>query len=222
MAPFGKIYSYPGNFRVQRAQVLAELNGLEIAVADGFQMGVTNKTEDFLAKFPMGKVPAFEGADGFCLAEGAAIAAYAAASGPKAAQLLGDDVQTRARIAEWSCFAESELIGNALPVAGMVVFKVYPMDEAKLASSLKSLDRALQRVETGLKGGRTTLVGDKVTMADVMVGGVLAFAFKFLVGADMRKNIPDTVAFVEKLAAVPEFKKHFGELEMCEKTAGKA
>lgn len=66
MAPFGTIYTYPGNFRVHRAQVIAALNGLELNIPE-FAMGVTNKTPEFLAKFPLAKVPAFEGADGFCL-----------------------------------------------------------------------------------------------------------------------------------------------------------
>jgi hypothetical protein len=35
-----------------------------------------NKKPEFLAKFPLGKIPAFEGANGFNLAEGAAIARY--------------------------------------------------------------------------------------------------------------------------------------------------
>jgi elongation factor 1-gamma len=39
-------------------------------------MGVTNKSPEFLAKFPFGKIPAFESADGFRLFEGDAIARY--------------------------------------------------------------------------------------------------------------------------------------------------
>jgi elongation factor 1-gamma len=40
------------------------------------EMGVTNKKPDFLAKFPLGKVPCFEGVDGFTLFESSAIAQY--------------------------------------------------------------------------------------------------------------------------------------------------
>ena len=35
-----------------------------------------NKKPEFLAKFPHGKIPAFEGSDGFKLFEGSAIARY--------------------------------------------------------------------------------------------------------------------------------------------------
>jgi elongation factor 1-gamma len=37
---------------------------------------VDNKELEFLAKFPHGKIPAFEGSDGFKLFESAAIARY--------------------------------------------------------------------------------------------------------------------------------------------------
>lgn len=64
------------------------MQGLEIEIPP-FTMGVDNKTPEFLAKFPLGKVPVFEGADGFYLSESVAIATYFAQSGPKAGQLLG-------------------------------------------------------------------------------------------------------------------------------------
>jgi elongation factor 1-gamma len=64
------------------------MNGLEIELPP-FTMNETNKTPEFQAKFPLGKVPTFEGADSFCLTESAAIATYLAQSGPKSGQLLG-------------------------------------------------------------------------------------------------------------------------------------
>ena len=41
-----------------------------------FEMGKTNKSPEYLAKFPMGKVPALETADGKTLYESGAIAYY--------------------------------------------------------------------------------------------------------------------------------------------------
>ncbi|KAI1137817.1 glutathione S-transferase [Hypoxylon sp. FL0543] len=215
MAPFGKIYSYPNNFRVQRAQVIAAYNGLEVPLAEDFQMQVTNKTPEFLAKFPMGKVPAFEGADGFCLAESAAICHYLALSGPKKDQLLGTDPKTQALISQWSYFAENELNTHLFPPAVMVLFKMQPFDEQKYNSSVASLERALKRIEVALQGGKKYLVGDNVTLADIMVAGPLYYGGKFLIDAEMRKDIPNVVAWLKGLAAQPEFKA-FGELVLCE------
>ncbi|KAI1417055.1 glutathione S-transferase [Hypoxylon sp. FL1857] len=215
MAPFGKIYSYPNNFRVERAQVAAAFNGLEVPLAEGFQMGVTNKSPEFLAKFPMGKVPAFEGADGFCLAEGAAICTYLALAGPKKAQLVGADAKTQALISQWTFFAESELSSALLPPAIMTLFKMQPFDEQKYNSSVASVERALKRLEVALEGGKKYLVGDNVTLADIMVAGPLYFGSKFLIDAEMRKNVPNVVAWLKGLSALPEFKA-FGELVLCE------
>ncbi|KAL7627914.1 hypothetical protein AAE478_002109 [Parahypoxylon ruwenzoriense] len=215
MAPFGKIYSYPNNFRIQRAEVVAAINGLEIPLVEGFNMGVDNKTPEFLAKFPMGKVPAFEGADGFCLTEGAAICTYLARSGPQAAQLLGSDPKTQALIEQWIFFAESELGGNILPPAAMVLFKVIPFEEAYYNHFTTSTERALKCIDTALQGGKKYLVGDSVTLADVMVAGALFLGTKFLIDAEMRKDTPNVVAYLKGLAELPEFKS-FGDLVLCE------
>jgi len=72
-------------------KVLAEMNGLVLEDAP-YDRAVTNKTPEFLAKFPLGQVPGFEGDDGFLLVESAAIARYIAQSGPHADRLLGKGI----------------------------------------------------------------------------------------------------------------------------------
>ncbi|KAI8962214.1 glutathione S-transferase [Daldinia sp. FL1419] len=206
MAPFGKIYSYPGNFRVDRVQVVAAFNGLEVPLAENFKISVDNKTPEFLAKFPMGKVPALECADGFCIAEGGAIAYYLARSGPKKDQLLGTDPKTQSIIDQWVFLAETELVSNIVYPAAMVVWKVIPYDETRYTTQVNSFERALKRIEVALKDGQKYLVGDNVTLADIMVAGCVFFASKFLIDAEMRKEIPNVVAWAQRLDALPEFK----------------
>ncbi|KAK6829704.1 hypothetical protein PG990_012042 [Apiospora arundinis] len=215
---FGKIYSYPGNFRVQRAQVVAAINGLEVEVPADFQMEQT-KTPDFLSKFPMGKIPAFEGADGFCIAEGAAIAMYLAGSGPKAQQLLGapTDIQKRARITEWICFAETELNPQVLPAFVMCVLKYMPFNEQTYNNANNNLERALKRIDKAVDGGsKKFLVGDELTMADIMVAGPLFFGQGFLIDSKMREAAPGAIKYLDNLAAMPEFKSVFGEVKKCD------
>lgn len=55
---------------------VAALSGVEIADPVGYEHMVDNKKPEFLSKFPHGKIPAFESADGFKLFEGVAIARY--------------------------------------------------------------------------------------------------------------------------------------------------
>lgn len=181
-------------------------------------MGVTNKSPEFLAKWPLGKVPVFEGADGFCLSEGAAIATYIAGSGPKAAQLLGADLQTKAKIAEWTLFTESELVTHSSPWVYLML-KMMPYNEATHTKAASQFERALGRVEAAVKGGKKFLVGDQLTLADLMVASVLFYSSAFLLDAEMQKTAPAAIEYLKSIAAVPEFAKYFGEYKPCEKRA---
>lgn len=53
----------------------AAIAGLEVDLQP-FEFGVTNKSPEFVKKFPFAKIPTFEGEDGFILLEGASIARY--------------------------------------------------------------------------------------------------------------------------------------------------
>ncbi|ROW00367.1 hypothetical protein VMCG_07244 [Cytospora schulzeri] len=216
MAPIGTLYSYPGNFRVQRALVVAALNGLEVNVPADFNMAVDTKTPEFLAKFPLGKVPAFEAADGFCLSEGSAIAAYLAAAGPLASQLLGSDLNTKAKITEWTLFTNSEIIGHFGPPMLMGLYKFLPYNEGQFNASAAAFERALGKIEHTVKGGKKYLVGEQLTLADLEVAAALSFASSFLLDAEMRAKVPGTVEYLKGILALPEVAKVFGEYKPCE------
>merc|ERR1712234_33513 len=74
----GTLYTYPDNFRAQKALVAAKYSGADLKIAEDFVFGESNKAPEFLKKFPLGKVPAFEGSDGTLLTESNAIAYYVA------------------------------------------------------------------------------------------------------------------------------------------------
>ena len=194
------------------------MNGRTIELASDFQVGVTNRTPEFLSKFPLGKVPAFESADGTLhLTEGQAIARYAAESGPRAAQLLGGaDAGGRALVEQWACFAEQELGANLLPVLRMCAFKMEPYDAARYGVCVAGLERALKRVEVALQGGRRFLVGEGLTLADVMVVGVLQVATRFVMDREMVALVPMVVRYMKEILEVKEMKEAFGEPVFCE------
>ena len=59
-----------------QVKAVAAWLGLPLDVASGFVFGETNKSPEYRAKFPHGKIPAFEGVDGFKLFETQAITRY--------------------------------------------------------------------------------------------------------------------------------------------------
>ncbi|KAM0421260.1 hypothetical protein ACHAPT_010982 [Fusarium lateritium] len=216
MAPFGTIYSYSPNPRVIRAQAAANINGLELAMFPDFVLGKTNKTDEFLANFPLGKVPAFEGADGTNLFESDAIAQYIADSGPAAAQLLGATAAERAAIRQWICYAQGEILD---PINQLVFWrlKMKPYDEATETSNLQRLERSLACLETFLQG-RTWFVGsDNVSLADITVASALIWGFGMVIDAEMRQKYPTTVAWYERVIEVNGVKEAFGEKNFVEK-----
>ena len=68
------IFGYEG-VTVYKSMIAAKYNNVQLDFKP-IAMGVDNKTPEFLAKFPLGKVPVFESGDGFCLNESNAIAFY--------------------------------------------------------------------------------------------------------------------------------------------------
>lgn len=184
---------------------MAEMNGLELETEI---VNLPNLPAYYLSKFPLGKVPGFEGADGFLLTEAAAIAGYIAASGPKAAQLLGSDLQAKAKIAEWAFFTETEIAPNTIPaVMTKIDHKFY--DEVAYNVAAKNFERALSKVEWAVKDGRKYLVGNELTVADLEVAILLKATMEYLFDDEMRKKFPATVTYVNGFAAVPEVAKYF-------------
>lgn len=53
------LYTYPDNFRADKILIAAQYSGANIKVVSEppeFELGKTNKTDEFLKKFPLGKV----------------------------------------------------------------------------------------------------------------------------------------------------------------------
>ncbi|KID97499.1 eEF-1B gamma subunit-like protein, partial [Metarhizium majus ARSEF 297] len=207
MAPFGKIYSFMPNGRVFKIMAAAKLNNLEIEVAD-YQHMVTNKSAEFLEKFPLGKVPAFEGVDGLCLFESDAIARYIASSGPFSSQVLGSDAVTSAQIQQWVCFTEGEIYQAVLE---LVMWRVgmCPFEENTESKALDKLERSLSILEGHLKD-RVWLVGPQLTLADLTAASALVWAFMHIIDEPMREEFRKTTAWYLRVIGTTEIESVFG------------
>lgn len=185
-------------------------------MAPDFVMAKTNRTPEFLAKFPFGKVPAFEGADGTTLFESDAITQYIAESGPASAQLLGSTPLQRALIRQWIIFADGEVIG---PVVSLILWrlKLGEYDEKTETSSLQKLERSLNLLESHLKGRTWFATEDKLSLADITMASALCWGFQFVIDEEMRKSYPNTVAWYERTVDSDGVKQAFGEKNFIDK-----
>lgn len=156
------LYTYPENSRAYKALIAAQFSGASLKVAPNFVFGETNKTEAFLKKFPLGKVPALETDDGKFLAESNAIAFYVAN-----AQLRGTNAFDQAEILQWLSFADSEIVPAAAawvyPILGIMQQNKNSTERAK-----QDIAAALARLQTTLVS-KTFLVGERITLADIVV-----------------------------------------------------
>ncbi|GKZ22520.1 hypothetical protein AbraIFM66951_006496 [Aspergillus brasiliensis] len=214
---FGTIYTYPNNPRVMKTQAAANFNNLTLTTAD-FKMGETNRDPAWLAKFPMGKVPAFEGADGTLLVESDAITQYVAESGPAAGQLVGATPAERALIRQWICFADGEVLSS---VTTLVLWRlgIRAYDEATEKSGLEKLNRALAYLEKRVKE-RTWVATEKLSLADISIAAALYWGFSMLIDAEMRKEYPAVVAWYERVVESEHVKEAMGPKTFVEKRKG--
>ena len=182
-------------------------------------MGKTNRTPDFLSKFPLGKVPAFEAADGTTLFESDAITQYIAESGPAADQLIGATPAERASIRQWICYAQGEILD---PLTELVLWRlgIRSYDAKIEETNIARLERSLTCLETHLKD-RTWFVGnEKFSLADITVASALVWGFSMVIDAEMRQKFPSVITWYERIIEAKGVKEAFGEKKYIEKRQG--
>lgn len=203
------LYTYPDNFRAHKALIAAQYSGRNLKLAPGFTFGETNKSAEFLSKFPAGKVPAFESDDGRVrLTESNAIAWYVADEA-----LRGAGPEAAAGVWQWASWAD----GEVLPAAAGWVFPylgVMPHRPAAVTRARQDLLDALRVLDTHL-ASRTFLVGERVSLADVVVFCTLQQAATRVLEPAARADLPHVCRWWRTLAAQPQVRAVLGDLALC-------
>jgi len=215
MTAVGTIYSYPDNPRVAKALIAAQYNGLKVNVKTDIEMGKFNKTPEYLAKFPFGKVPAFECKDGN-IYESNAIAYYIA-SLKKGTQLLGANQIQAAQIQQYLFMAENEIIGPMFqwlgPIMGFMPYNKKASDKAveDVRKVMSVLDKVLLK--------KTYLVGERITLADIVVSCTLLWLYKQVFDQTFRSAYPNVNRWFITLINQKQFKAVLGDVKLCEVAA---
>lgn len=131
------------------------------------------------------------------------------------AKFLGKSKEDKAQILRWTSLANSELlpsITNAFkPLTGAA-----PYNKKQVDTALESIEKITSIFEKRL-ADFTFLVGERITLADII--SVVAFfrGFEYLFGADWRKKFPNTTRWFKTVIESPVFKGVLPELKFREK-----
>ncbi|NXB15572.1 EF1G factor, partial [Rhagologus leucostigma] len=209
------LYTYPENWRAFKALIAAQYSGARLRVLSGpphFHFGHTNRTPQFLQKFPVGKVPAFEGDDGFCVFESNAIAYYVSTE-----ELRGSTPEAAAAVLQWVNFADSDVVPPAstwvFPTLGILHYNKQATEVAK-----EEVKRVLGVLDGHLRT-RTFLVGERVSLADISLVCALLWLYKQVLDPAFRGPFGNVNRWFLTCLNQPQFKAVLGEVQLCQRMA---
>ncbi len=185
-----RLYHRPMAGRPVRAAWILEEAGAPFEIVR-LSMDET-RADEHLDRHPLGRVPVLEDDDGV-LYESAAVCLHVADSLPEAGLIPPPGSHERGLVYQWVLFAMTEIEPAFLPLLPNRTTEPAAADAARtlLRERLVVLERALE--------GRTFLVGDAFTVADVVVGSLAAD----IVGLGHGDGFPAVAAWVERLEARP-------------------
>ncbi|KAJ5920937.1 Elongation factor 1-gamma 2 [Penicillium verhagenii] len=210
---FGKLYGLPENGRTLSILVAAKHNDLDIELVQTQPNASANSGAEYRKVQPLGKIPAFEGANGFNLSEAIAIAIYVTSQNEKTT-LLGKTKQDYASIVRWMSFANSEALPRLAawyrPLMGFEGYNKKVVDEAAKAAvnTLAVLEDHLTK--------NTYLVGERITLADIFTAALLARAFATVLDKKYRTENPAFTRWFNTIVNQASFKAVLPEAKFAE------
>ncbi|XP_024358659.1 elongation factor 1-gamma 2 isoform X2 [Physcomitrium patens] len=209
------IHSQKVNKNSYKSLIAAEYVGVKVEIVPDFQMGVTNKSPEFLKMNPIGKVPVLQTPEG-PIFESNAMARYVA--NKKDVGLVGSSAYEKALVEQWIDFATMEIDVNAggwvYPRLG---FGLY--NEEVEASKISNLKRALTFLNAHL-ASRTYLVGESITLADIVLTCNMIVLVKLAATKEFTSEFPHVERYFWTLVNQPNFKKIIGEVSQAAQPLG--
>ncbi|KAK7302378.1 hypothetical protein RJT34_13266 [Clitoria ternatea] len=203
------LHATKNNKNAYKTLIAAEYSGVQVELAPNFEMGVSNKSPQFLKMNPLGKVPVLETPDGPVF-ESNAIARYVARL-KGGNTLFGSSPIDTARIDQWIDFASLEIDSNimtlVLPRLGYAQY-LPPVEEAANAA----LKRSFGALNTHL-ASNTYLVGHSVTLADIILTCNLYLGFSQVLVKTFTSEFPHVERYFWTLVNQPNFRKILGQVK---------
>jgi len=168
-----KLYGFPPTRSIRVLWTLREL-GVDFEFVNVNLMDGDNRRAEFLAVNPAGKIPALVDGD-FVLTESVAIVLYLAGKYAEGG-LLPAKLEARAQVNRWLLFTATELEQPLWRIARHTA--IYPEDK-RLPGEVLLARRDFQDMAAVMEahmGGQQFLVGDGVTVADLVAAYTLDWA----------------------------------------------
>jgi len=204
-----KLYC-PQRYAVAGAKVELLLRFLDIPVEFDRIPPTEWKSEAYLKKHPLGKVPTLETPEG-CIFESVAIMRYLAR---KANKLYGNSPAETARIDQWLEFLNTQLN----PLSYLTIYAIlgfvpvtaqnYEIGKKETIRSLKVLDEQLKTTKY--------LAGD-FSIADIALIGLVRLQLRLFLTEQLRVQIPRVVEWHNRLFEHKEIAGFFGKIWLCVK-----
>ncbi|CDW77312.1 elongation factor 1- [Stylonychia lemnae] len=171
------------------------------------------KSKDFKAKSLTGKFPLLETEHGN-LVESASIARYIGRLSSEG--LSGNSAFESAQVDQFCDFSNSNLIPHLRTIV-YAVFGHAVVETETFNTAIKDLKEHVRSLNTHLQG-KTYLVGDRLTVADVVVAVALLLPFQTVLDGGFRKSVaPNVTAWLDRFVALPEVVSRLGHVKFCAK-----
>jgi len=197
-----------------KALIAAEYAKVKVTVKTEIEDGVTLKTPEFTASNPNQKVPVLL-TDLGSIWESNAIARHLARIGTPSHTFLGSNSYLTSQIDQWIDWTRGELEAHfqawIYPILGYVPFNSQATETAK-----ENVKKSLSILNEHLKF-RSFLVGDRVTLADIIVALTLLYPFRLVFDVAFRKPYPNVTRWFTTVINQPNFAKVVGNVELCQK-----
>jgi len=186
-----KLYRNPKSGHCHRVELMMALLGLPYETIDLDMANGAHKAPEYRKISPLGQVPAIED-DSITLSDSNGILSYLVAKHGNEARWTGKDPVEKAQIQRWLSIAAGEIASGPCAARLVTVFGEdfdHETVKAKSHDLFKVIDAALE--------GKTFLVGDRLTIADVAGYSYIAHAPEGGVSLEPYPNIRSWIARVE-------------------------
>ncbi len=191
-----KLYRVAKSGHSHRAELMMALLDLPYETIEVDMANGEHKASDFLAISPFGQVPAIDD-NGTTLSDSNGIIAYLAERYGDTPDWVGRDPVEKAQVQRWLSVAAGEIFAGPCLARLVTVFGA-PFDHAACVAKSHALFEVMEKH----LDGKSFLVSERLTLADVAGYSYIAHAPEGGVSLDVYKNIRSWLANIE---AQPRF-----------------